>query len=114
MRRDHITGEPAPLGNLIVSHTISDNIRVCRYLNQRLALWAGVPPSRPFKGTVDKEGTVKSDRPYDPSQMPPFAFGSESPETLDDILISQDDRAFFKPKTPNRVTERVGAPEKEL
>lgn len=95
-RRNPMTGEPSPLGNLLADGEDAKGNKICRYLNQRLILWAGVPSTRPVKGTVNEKGETTNTKPYNPSQMPPFAFDEKRADTLDKVLISEDYCSFFK------------------
>lgn len=95
-RRNPMTGEPSPMGNLLADGENAKGVKICRYLNQRLILWAGVPSTRPVKGTVNEKGETTNTKPYNPSQMPPFAFDAERADTLDKVLISEDYCSFFK------------------
>lgn len=95
-RRNPMTGEPSPMGNLLADGVDAKGNKICRYLNQRLILWAGVPSTRPVRGTVNENGETINTKPYNPSQMPPFAFDANRVDTLDRVLISEDYCSFFK------------------
>lgn len=72
--RNPTTGEPVAVGNMLTPTVGKKGEKMCGYLNQRLILWAGVPNTRQPQGTVDDKGDVVNNRPYELSDIPPFAF----------------------------------------